>query len=220
MLKSNAFYEVWNCAPQVVANSHHQFQLLLKNTASPAPAQLERQVITFASRTGEAVGVSDTELEAGAAGPYSGSSYCFKPNYLDIVLPNDAYIMDADGGSYTKVTDETTDKRLSPFRCYFQAGKAITRSIRFSNIGSQMGGDDESDDHLTQYMEFSAKKHAIVVTSHMRDVADVGIYTVSGLCIGSFDIQPEETIETPVYTSGVYIIRAAGGHYTKKVTIK
>jgi hypothetical protein len=83
-----------------------------------------------------------------------------------------------------------------------------------------MGGDDEGDDHLVQSMEFSVKKHAIVVTSHMRDVADVGIYSVSGVCIASFDIQPDETIETPVYNSGVYIIRAAGGHYTKKITIK
>ena len=202
--------------------TYYEFDLsgnfLAKNTASPAPAQLERQVITFASRTGEDVGVSDTEQENGAAGPYNG--YYFKPNYLDIEAPNGAYIMAADGGSYTKVTDETTDKRLSPFRCYFQAEKAVTRGIRFSNIGSQMGGDNEGDDHLVQYMEFSAKKHAIVVTSHMRNVADVAIYTVSGLCIGSFDIQPDETIETPVYTSGVYIIRAAGGHYTKKVTIK
>ena len=124
-----------------------------------------------------------------------------------------------DGGSYTKVTDVTGDKRLSAFRSYFQADKAITRSIRFSNIGSQMGGDD-ADDYLVQYMEFSAKKNAIVVTSHMHNVADVGIYTVGGLCIGSFDIQPEETIETPVNTAGVYIIRAAGGHYTKKITLK
>ena len=54
----------------------------------------------------------------------------------------------------------------------------------------------------------------------MRSVADVGIYSVSGVCLASFDIQPEETVETPINTSGVYIVRAARGHYTKKVTIK
>ena len=201
---------------------YYEFDLsgnfIAKNTALPAPAQLERQVITFASETGEGVAVSDTELEDGAVGPYS--NYYYKPNYLNIEVSENGYIMAVDGGSYTKVEATTADKRLSAFRSYFQAGKAVTRSIRFSNIGSQMGGDDEGDDHLAQYMEFSAKKHAIVVTSHMHNVTDVAIYTVSGLCIGSFDIQPGETIETPVYTSGVYIIRAAGGHYTKKVTIK
>ena len=69
-------------------------------------------------------------------------------------------------------------------------------------------------------MEFYAKKHKIGVTSHMHNVADVGIYTTSGICVAKFDIKPEETIETPVNASGVYIIRAAGGHYTKKVTVK
>ena len=188
-----------------------------KNTATPAPARLDRQIITFASKTGEKVAVSDAELDEGAVGPYN--SYYFKPNYLNTVVPAGGYVMAADGGSYTKVTDTTGETRLAAFRSYFQADKAITRSIRFSNIGSQMGGDD-ADDHLVQYMEFSAKKHAIVVTSHMRNVTDVGIYTVGGLCLGTFDIQPEETIETPVNTAGVYIVRAAGGHYTKKITLK
>ena len=162
--------------------------------------------------------VSDAELDEGAVGSYN--SYYFKPNYLNIEVPAGSYLMADDGGSYSKVTDATADKRLAAFRSYFQADKAITRSIRFSNIGSQMGGDDEGDDHLVQYMEFSAKNHAIVVTSHMRNVTDVGIYTVGGLCLGTFDIQPEETIETPVNTAGVYIVRAAGGHYTKKITLK
>ena len=202
--------------------TYYEFDLsgnfVAKNTASPAPAKLEPQVITFASKTGESVAISDSELEDGAVGPYS--NYYYKPNYLNIEVPENGYIMAADGGSYSKVEATTADKRLSAFRSYFQTGKAITRSIRFSNIGSQMGGDDDADDHLTQYMEFSAKKHAIVVTSHMQNVADVGIYSASGICIGTFDIQPGETIETPIYNSGVYIVRAAGGHYTHKVTIK
>lgn len=189
-----------------------------KNTAAPAPVRLDQQVITFAAKTGETVEVTDHELQEGAVGPYKG--YYFKPNYLNIEAPVNSYIMAADGSKYDKVTETTADRKLSAFRAYFQADKALTRAIKFSSIGSQMGGDDEGDDHLVQSMEFSVKKHAIVVTSHMRDVADVAIYTVSGVCLGSFDIQPEETIETPVNTSGVYIIRAAGGHYTKKVTIK
>ena len=186
-----------------------------KGTASPAPIRLDQQVITFAAKTGETVAVTDNELEEGVVGPFSG--YYFKPNYLNIEAPAGGYIMAAEGDKYLKVDETTTDKRLSAFRSYFQANKPVTRSIRFSNIGSQMG---DSDDDLVQSMEFSTKKNAIVVTSHMRSVADVGIYSVSGVCLASFDIQPEETIETPINTSGVYIVRAARGHYTKKVTIK
>ena len=203
--------------------TYYEFDLsgnfVAKNTASPAPAKLEPQVITFASKTGESVAISDSELEDGAVGPYS--NYYYKPNYLNIEVPENGYIMAADGGSYSKVEATTADKRLSAFRSYFQTGKAITRSIRFNNVSSQFGGEDqEQRDHVSESMEFSVKKHAIVVTSHMQNVADVGIYSASGICVGSFDIQPDETIETPVYTSGVYIIRAAGGHYTHKVTIK
>ena len=187
-----------------------------------------QQTITFASAASTAnnpvtIGVSDTELLNNAAGPYKG--YYFKPNYLNIEVPENGYIMASDGASYTQVTSSTAaaNKKLSAFRTYFQADpkvvKAPTRSIVFNNVSSQFGGEEQRD-HVSESMEFFAKKHKIVVTSHMQNVADVGIYTASGICVGSFDIQPDETIETPVYTSGVYIIRAAGGHYTKKVTVK
>ena len=67
---------------------------------------------------------------------------------------------------------------------------------------------------------FSVGRRKIVVTSSLRDEADVRIVNVNGQTIDSYKIQPGETIETPVYNSGVYIIRAAGGHYTKKVSVK
>ena len=220
-------------------NTYYEFDLSGKwtaqNTATVAPAALDNkgQTITFASKvsTGnEAVriGVSDSELtdENNVAGPYNG--YYFKPNYLNIDVPVDGYVMASDGGSYDKVTSNTSaaDKKLYAFRTYFQANKNIvkaqTRSIVFNNNSSQLGGGEKEgpQDDVVQSMEFFAKKHKIVVTSHMRDVADVGIYSVSGVCVASFDIEPDETIETPIYNSGVYIIRAAGGHYTKKITIK
>ena len=197
------------------------------NTASwsKVDKDLKKQIITFASEVGTEINVSDTELVNNAAGPDNG--YYFKPNYLNIDVkaptqngdPNN-YVMASDGGSYEKVASGT--KSVSAFRTYFSSGNAITRSIKFNNNSSQLGGGEKEgpQDDLDQSMEFFAKKHKIVVTSHMRDVADVGIYSVSGVCIASFDIQPDETIETPVYNSGVYIIRAAGGHYTKKITIK
>ena len=188
-----------------------------------------QQTITFASaestdETPVIIGVSDTELLSGADG-YKG--YYFKPNYLNIEVPENGYMMDSNGASYEKVTSATAaaNKKLSAFRTYFQADpkvvKAPTRRIRFNNVSSQFGGEDqEQRDHVSESIEFFAKKHAIVVTSHMHNVADVGIYSASGICISTFDIQPGETIETPIYNSGVYIIRAAGGHYTHKVTIK
>jgi hypothetical protein len=195
-----------------------------RSTGTTAPAKLNQQTITFVSAVGEDIDVSDTELESNAVNP-DNSGYYFKPNYLNIDELKSGYNMDNDGGSYVNVAAEGAIKKLYPFRAYFQADpkvvKAPTRSIVFSNNASQLGGEDqEQRDHVSESMEFSAKKHKIVVTSYMQAEADVSIFTVSGVCVASFNIQPDETIETPIYNSGVYIIRAAGGHYTKKVTIK
>ena len=203
-----------------------------QHTGTTAPVKLGSQTITFVSKvsgTGTdavTIDVSDTELEYNAAGPYN-SSYYFKPNYLNIEVkaPTEAtdpnyYVMNDAGNEYTKV--ESGTKSVSAFRTYFSSGKAVTRGIVFSNNSSRLGGGEEQEpqDNVAENMEFSAKKHKILVTSYMRSKTDVGIFNVSGLCVANFTINPGETIETPVNTSGVYIIRAAGGHYTKKVTIK
>jgi hypothetical protein len=48
----------------------------------------------------------------------------------------------------------------------------------------------------------------------------VQVYSTSGVVISSFTIQPGETVETDINTSGVYIVRAANGRYTKKLALK
>ena len=182
-----------------------------------------KQTITFASAPGATIGVSDDEMA-----DVTESGYTFKATYLnnpEIATGNDAYLLDNEGAGFKKTA--SADVKITAFRPYFVAptppsSSPAPRYIMFNSMSESIGTQDgqEQRDHVSESMEFSVKKHAIVVTSHMQNVTDVAIYTVSGLCIGSFDIQPGETIETPVYTSGVYIIRAAGGHYTKKVTVK
>jgi hypothetical protein len=51
----------------------------------------------------------------------------------------------------------------------------------------------------------------------LRRATDVRIFTVSGLCLASFTIQPGQTVETAIPVAGVYIVRADGGRYSKKV---
>ena len=188
-----------------------------KNTAAPAPVRLDQQVITFAAKTGETVEVTDHELQEGAVGPYKG--YYFKPNYLNIEAPVNSYIMAADGSKYDKVTETTADRKLSAFRAYFQADKALTRAIKFSSIGSQLGGDDD-DNHATEGVNISAKQHKVVVTSGLSTTADVRIFNVGGLCVATFNIEPGETIETPIYSEGVYMVHVDGARFRKKLMVK
>ena len=196
------------------------------NTATPQPETPGKQTITFASYPSNSdgfpvltIGVSDEEYRAAA----EKNGYTFVPNYMSKEVAN-CYLMNDEGNQFGKVTSTAP----VPFRPYFIAGSvsspAMTRglvdTIVFDDDNSSFAIGDEDPSEGIGGLTFSVGKHKIIVSSTLRTTADVGIYTVSGLCIGSFDIQPGETIETPVYTSGVYIIRAAGGHYTKKVTIK
>ncbi len=182
-----------------------------------------KQTITFASAPGATIGVSDGEMA-----DVTESGYTFKATYLnnpEIATGNDAYLLDNEGAGFKKTA--SADVKITAFRPYFVAptppsSSPAPRYIMFNSMSESIGTQDgqEQRDHVSESMEFFAKKHKIVVTSHMQNVADVGIYSASGICISTFDIQPGETIETPIYNSGVYIIRAAGGHYTHKVTIK
>ena len=64
-----------------------------KNTASPAPAQLAKQTISFVSEPGIAIAVSDGEMSATAVDGYS-----FVPNYMSKKV--DGYLMNATGNSF------------------------------------------------------------------------------------------------------------------------
>ena len=69
-------------------------------------------------------------------------------------------------------------------------------------------------------MLISVHKHDVSVTSSLRNATDVRIFNVSGVAIASYTIQPGETVTTFVPVGGVYIVRAAGGRYQKKLAVK
>ena len=197
-----------------------------KNTAPDAPEKLDAQIITFASYPSNeegfpvlSIGVSDTEQSGQAV-----DGYIFKPNYSTQAITG--YLMNADGNSFNITTAATA---AVPFRPYFVPGSSSAPSTRavqyivFDNDDSSfaIGDDDPSKGEVGQGgLLFSTRRHAIVVTSSMRDEADVRIVNTAGQTIDTYTIQPGETVETRVNNSGVYIIRAAGGHYTKKVSVK
>ena len=190
-----------------------------KNTAATAPAQLAKQVISFVSNPGITIRVSDDELNAVTADNYS-----FMPNYMSKKV--EGYLMNAMGSSF----DKTPDGGLAtvPFRPYFVAvpaqngapRRAAAESIVFDRTDSSFAIGDDPSDELTGELRFSVKPRKLVTSSTLRKPADVQVYSTSGVVISSFIIQPGETVETDINTSGVYIVRAANGRYTKKLTLK
>ena len=211
--------------------TYYEFDLsgtfIPQHTAPTTPAKLHQQVITFASEPAITILVSDDEIAAGAV---TNEGYTFVPNYLNKeVAANEGYLMNNNGNAFDKKTAPTP---LVPFRSFFikvtpatPAPKDnMTRSIIFDNDDSQFAIGDERDPSQGNVgqggLTFFTKHRRLGVTSSLRQEADVHIVNTSGQTVASFTIQPGETIETPVRSSGVYIIHAAGGHYQKKLAVK
>ena len=189
-----------------------------KNTATTAPAQLAKQVISFVSDAGITIGVSDVELKVVTA----ETDYGFMPNYMSQKVVG--FLMNDDGSSF----DKTPDGGLAtvPFRPYFVAAASGSRQaaskILFDSADSSfaIGDNDPSKEEVAGELVFFTKHHQIGVTSSLREAADVHIYNMSGHVITSFTVLPGETVERDVPISAVYIVRAANGRYTKKIAVK
>ena len=93
-------------------------------TASPTPAVLDAQTITFASMPGATIGVSDGE-KAGV----EHKGYTFKPSYLNEELTNGNYVLNGDGDAYTKLDNTGTGK-------YHTTGKTYADATAFAAAGT------------------------------------------------------------------------------------
>ena len=134
--------------------------------------------------------------------------------------------MNQDGNSFDQTP--TGGSAAIPFRPYFMPASNNSgqnaRSIIFDSSDASLTFGDEKDPSGDDFGEgdlvFTVRKHTISVTSSLRDKADVRIVNVGGLNIANFTIQPGETIDTHINADGVYIIRAAGGRYMKKIAVR
>ena len=197
-----------------------------KNTAAPAPAQLNKQVISFVSKPAITIGISDDELNAVTA----ETNYSFMPNYMSKEVKG--YFMNTEGNSFDKAkstTVPTTEIAVAtvPFRPYFvttapSGSRQAASQILFDSADSffAIGDNDPSKEEITGELVFFTKHHQIGVTSSLREAADVQIYNMNGHILSSFTVLPGETVEKDVPITAVYIVRAAGGRYTKKLAVK
>ena len=187
------------------------------------PAKVEQQTITFASATGATIAISDSET--GDKHTYKNSDYTFKPNYLNMEVDENGYVLNSEGNQYDRVTSSTaTDaKTVLPFRPYFTVKPAgsreATRSIVFSGDGADMPHEaSKADDPGT--LTVHAAKHKIVVTSTLKYTTDVRIVNTAGQVLDKFAIKPGETIETRIQNAGVFIVQDEEGKYIKKLAVE
>ena len=195
--------------------------------------KLDEQIITFASAPNVTIRVSDDEM----AGESANSLFTFKPNYLKETLESvtgtstlpSNYYLNAAGDAY--VDEGEGDIVVLPFRPFFEAATSgggnakkrnAVRRIIFAQDENSFGFEenDPRQEEAGGELRFYVRGVVIGAESSLRNATDVLIVNTSGQTIGSFTINPGETIETPVPSTGVYILRAAGGKYNKKVTVK
>ena len=203
-----------------------------ETTDLPNPRKLDAQTITFASATGITIGVSDSNEETAGASFTTNDgkkTYTFKPSYLNEVVTEGGYVMDSDGDRYDRVTSETATnaKTVEAFRPYFTVkaanGARVTRSIVFSNELSQLRGEDRdapTDEEIGGTLDIRAKKHLVVVESSLTETTEVRIVNTAGITVSTFAIEPGETVETRIFTPGVYIVQTTDGQYNKKLAVK
>ena len=192
------------------------------NTASPAPAKLPKQTITFASKASTnsnyaEIGVSDDQMKQEE---YNGYLYC--TNYLNKELETGSYLLSAVGDKYEQLEAK---KAVLPFRPYFMKKPSSTRGgargIIFSDETGNMNTTPikqvvtNADDLIVK-----GGKKKIIVESELHYTTDVRIVTPSGITLTTYAIEPGETIETRVETAGVYIVYGDNGKYVKKVIVK
>ena len=196
--------------------------------------KLDKQTISFVSDAEITINVSDDETKDGVQVEKSldstnkDYSFTFKPSYMnwDLEAGTNSYTLNTDGDRYDKVPAEGAATKVSAFRPYFMitataktpSPKMVPEYIVFGNDYSSMEG--EIQDALDGSLEIYTKNHKIFTTSHLKEATTIRILNVAGVTYANYVLQPGETIETRVNNSGVYIVRAASGHYTKKVSVK
>lgn len=210
------------------SKTYYEFDLsgefVARNTATPAPDQLTKQIISFVSEPAITIGISDVELKAASV----VDGYTFLPNYMTKTV--DGYLMNSEGNSFD--VTPTGGSPTVPFRPYFIAGaptqaapaKNAARSIIFTSNETAFSFEYDNDPTEGQIGDgsllISALRHKITVTSSLLREADVRIVNTSGITVANFTIQPGETIDTNIGAAGVYVVRADGGRIQKKFAIK
>ena len=197
-------------------------------TAYPQPNQLEQQIITFASKTGETIQTSDQ-----AAGVTEGN-YTYVPNFLNCGFKAgtaNTFVLNGKGSSYDVVPAESATPvepvKVYAFRPYFTrsaSAREETRSIIFSEEQMETKEvkehGDPTEGELNGGLKVWTKKDKIYVQSSLSFTEDLRIVTPAGITVATFTVKPGQKVEVQADFSGIYVVHTLDGKYIKKVAVK
>ena len=179
------------------------------STGDPNPYRVDPQVITFASKEGAIIDVSDEEMkEVSVAAEGSSNNYTFKANYLNKELATTDYALNSFGDQYEQVTTPIVQV---PFRPYFSgpasAGVRAVRYIKFSGTNDgTLEPDEDDDDRDKGYLSIYAKERDIYTVSNLKESIEIRIINAAGAVLTTYTLDPGKTIVTPVTAPGTYLV--------------
>ena len=206
------------------------------NTAFIQPDKLKAQAITFASKPGATIHVSDSEIQRKKASN-TADNYTFTASYLNKTFPAGTaatYTLNGAGNSYDVIpaaaapgADPVAPVTVQAFRPYFVyaapggSRNMAPKRIMFNDNTASLGGDeDEEFGNVAEDLFISTRPGKIVVTSALRGNTDIRIVNVGGQTVDTYTIQPGQTVESPINVSGVYIVRDTHGRHQRKLLVK
>jgi hypothetical protein len=165
------------------------------NTAV-AIAKLDRQVVTFVSKTGATIGVTDN---AGLVKTADG--YEFVGSYQEETIDN-GYLINAEGSAFVKANAQSS----VPFRGYFAATASKSPSTRQIFIGSAAEEEEVQDDLDNRGITVYGRRGGIYIESTLEDETVVTIYRLNGQLVQKVTVQPMGKIFVPISSRGIYIV--------------
>ena len=193
-------------------------------TTYSQPERVKQQVITFVSKEGATINVSDQELEnMKKTVKYGNAEYIFKPSYLNERLtpypaaPTEGNIYDVNfalneaGNNFALVNG--TAQSINAFRPFFTGQKTAatnTREYNFIDFENITDGTMEPDEDVLGrekgILEIFARGRNIHTISHLKEKVNIRIVNAAGAVMKTYTLEPGKTIVTPITNPGTYIV--------------
>jgi hypothetical protein len=138
--------------------TYYEFDLSGKfeaeTTADPIPARLAKQTITFASATGESIGISDDEMTG-----VTNDGYTFKPSYMNETLAAGNFVINSDGNAYVQLSDVTETYNTTGSK---YADAAAFATAKAAAVGGKLYTDEDGTLEAGEYANAETKYYSRV----------------------------------------------------------